>query len=142
MHPLAFGSSGRSIAPSADPRTTGIASPGNWYFFNSSRTSSSTRSSSSGSSTMSTLFMNTDRKSTRLNSSHSQISYAVFCLKKKQTLQLAHAFGGSLYVCSAFDVEYQHAVFHNNQDVLSYPASQVFKFEVQEKLHNNIIVTN
>src|SRR2546430_13417886 len=25
-----------------------------------------------------------DRKSTRLNSSHSQISYAVFCLKKKQ----------------------------------------------------------
>src|SRR2546430_6286960 len=32
-----------------------------------------------------------DRKSTRLNSSHSQISYAVFCLKKKtkhHTLQL------------------------------------------------------
>src|SRR2546430_7341636 len=26
---------------------------------------------------------NQDRKSTRLNSSHSQISYAVFCLKKK-----------------------------------------------------------
>src|SRR2546430_7589950 len=26
----------------------------------------------------------TDRKSTRLNSSHSQISYAVFCLKKKR----------------------------------------------------------
>src|SRR2546430_4399529 len=26
-----------------------------------------------------------DRKSTRLNSSHSQISYAVFCLKKKET---------------------------------------------------------
>src|SRR5688572_32741029 len=46
-----------------------------------------------------------DRKSTRLNSSHSQISYAVFCLKKKkkharsrtppchavQTLQFHHA---------------------------------------------------
>src|SRR2546430_7432663 len=28
-----------------------------------------------------------DRKSTRLNSSHSQISYAVFCLKKKTTLR-------------------------------------------------------
>src|SRR2546430_6419611 len=28
---------------------------------------------------------NADRKSTRLNSSHSQISYAVFCLKKKKT---------------------------------------------------------
>src|SRR2546430_10387448 len=27
---------------------------------------------------------NLDRKSTRLNSSHSQISYAVFCLKKKR----------------------------------------------------------
>src|SRR2546427_6359577 len=28
-----------------------------------------------------------DRKSTRLNSSHSQISYAVFCLKKKKNQQ-------------------------------------------------------
>src|SRR2546430_6770413 len=28
-----------------------------------------------------------DRKSTRLNSSHSQISYAVFCLKKKKNNQ-------------------------------------------------------
>src|SRR2546430_11231918 len=28
-----------------------------------------------------------DRKSTRLNSSHSQISYAVFCLKKKKTIR-------------------------------------------------------
>src|SRR5688572_32234224 len=28
-----------------------------------------------------------DRKSTRLNSSHSQISYAVFCLKKKRRKQ-------------------------------------------------------
>src|SRR2546430_11227147 len=31
---------------------------------------------------------NLDRKSTRLNSSHSQISYAVFCLKKKKNPQL------------------------------------------------------
>src|SRR2546430_9159701 len=30
-----------------------------------------------------------DRKSTRLNSSHSQISYAVFCLKKKKNKQKA-----------------------------------------------------
>src|SRR2546430_11980661 len=28
-----------------------------------------------------------DRKSTRLNSSHSQISYAVFCLKKKNIIR-------------------------------------------------------
>src|SRR5688572_32728951 len=31
-----------------------------------------------------------DRKSTRLNSSHSQISYAVFCLKKKKKLKVTH----------------------------------------------------
>src|SRR2546430_12448561 len=29
-----------------------------------------------------------DRKSTRLNSSHSQISYAVFCLKKKNSMEV------------------------------------------------------
>src|SRR2546427_6082033 len=32
-----------------------------------------------------------DRKSTRLNSSHSQISYAVFCLKKKKKNTLSEA---------------------------------------------------
>src|SRR5688572_32275644 len=31
-----------------------------------------------------------DRKSTRLNSSHSQISYAVFCLKKKKNLTVGN----------------------------------------------------
>src|SRR2546429_6529953 len=31
-----------------------------------------------------------DRKSTRLNSSHGYISYAVFCLKKKKTKSLQH----------------------------------------------------
>src|SRR2546430_10339234 len=34
-----------------------------------------------------------DRKSTRLNSSHSQISYAVFCLKKKNAHSLPAASG-------------------------------------------------
>src|SRR2546430_13037526 len=33
-----------------------------------------------------------DRKSTRLNSSHSQISYAVFCLKKKKNNNTALLF--------------------------------------------------
>src|SRR2546421_6933290 len=32
-----------------------------------------------------------DRKSTRLNSSHDQISYAVFCLKKKKTRRRAQS---------------------------------------------------
>src|SRR2546427_8491670 len=31
-----------------------------------------------------------DRKSTRLNSSHSQISYAVFCLKKKKNNKILY----------------------------------------------------
>src|SRR5256885_5701744 len=31
-----------------------------------------------------------DRKSTRLNSSHLVISYAVFCLKKKKIMQMKH----------------------------------------------------
>src|SRR3712207_8653236 len=34
------------------------------------------------------LRVNADRKSTRLNSSHANISYAVFCLKKKTSLFL------------------------------------------------------
>src|SRR2546422_2449158 len=32
-----------------------------------------------------------DRKSTRLNSSHGYISYAVFCLKKKKKTSIAHS---------------------------------------------------
>src|SRR2546430_13630097 len=42
-----------------------------------------------------------DRKSTRLNSSHSQISYAVFCLKKKNEVTLAHAIPSRLDVIIA-----------------------------------------
>src|SRR2546430_12819323 len=44
-----------------------------------------------------------DRKSTRLNSSHSQISYAVFCLKKKNngaTYSMRHA--DTLCHCASF----------------------------------------
>src|SRR6266478_7039580 len=47
---------------------------GNWPESWARRNCSRSRSTSPG-----------DRKSTRLNSSHSQISYAVFCLKKKKT---------------------------------------------------------
>src|SRR2546430_3900763 len=42
-----------------------------------------------------------DRKSTRLNSSHSQISYAVFCLKKKSKLLHLDAFLHTHYRISA-----------------------------------------
>ena len=54
-------------------------------------------------------------------------------------LEMAREFGAKLHVCSAFDVEYHHAVFGNIKDVLSVQASKVFKFEEQEELHNNII---
>src|SRR2546430_11331216 len=43
----------------------------------------------------------TDRKSTRLNSSHSQISYAVFCLKKKK--KTAHTPRRSPAMCRVLD---------------------------------------
>ena len=57
----------------------------------------------------------------------------------RMALELAREFGASLFVCSAFDVEYHHVVFNNIKDVLSVQASKVFKFEEQEELHNNII---
>src|SRR2546430_7449023 len=38
-----------------------------------------------------------DRKSTRLNSSHSQISYAVFCLKKKK-IKSRTSISSSIYI--------------------------------------------
>src|SRR5216683_2111966 len=48
-----------------------------------------------------------DRKSTRLNSSHDQISYAVFCLKKKKNIQHTPRFkgiNGSAFAVSVGDV--------------------------------------
>src|SRR5258707_6465155 len=41
-----------------------------------------------------------DRKSTRLNSSHANISYAVFCLKKKQSTSYAVSWLSSLLPAS------------------------------------------
>src|SRR3712207_8189118 len=45
-----------------------------------------------------------DRKSTRLNSSHANISYAVFCLKKKittSTIASSHSFTSLHTICRA-----------------------------------------
>src|SRR2546430_11807812 len=44
-----------------------------------------------------------DRKSTRLNSSHSQISYAVFCLKKKKQ-HITHCAAAHLHPLYLYDV--------------------------------------
>src|SRR2546429_3524746 len=46
-------------------------------------------------------FRSQDRKSTRLNSSHGYISYAVFCLKKKKKKQTPIA-------CAEYKVDLQH----------------------------------
>src|SRR2546430_5869615 len=48
-----------------------------------------------------------DRKSTRLNSSHSQISYAVFCLKKKKKMS-----------CTVYSDKYTRHVFMYIRQVL------------------------
>src|SRR5438874_7104558 len=42
-----------------------------------------------------------DRKSTRLNSSHVEISYAVFCLKKKKKIKTIY-----IHVIKAYDMSY------------------------------------
>src|SRR5256885_8629220 len=42
-------------------------------------------------STWATIYPTIDRKSTRLNSSHLVISYAVFCLKKKKIKNISHS---------------------------------------------------
>ena len=54
-------------------------------------------------------------------------------------LDLARAFGASLFVCSAFDGIFHHLVFDSIKGVLSREAAKVFKFEEQEELHDNII---
>src|SRR3954464_12743603 len=54
------------------------------------------------------MLFRSDRKSTRLNSSHTIISYAVFCLKKKKTKKKA--------------LEHSHAVARPHEDVLGVRA--------------------
>src|SRR6185312_12763609 len=56
-----------------------------------------------------------DRKSTRLNSSHDQISYAVFCLKKKRTDRLDYARAKNKWIAAAATPEaylFEHVLGH------------------------------
>src|SRR5690348_18097351 len=50
-----------------------------------------------------------DRKSTRLNSSHPSISYAVFCLKKKKLLSIHHPFVHTLRLTSSVTSRFSHS---------------------------------
>src|SRR3712207_8439991 len=64
------------------PRVARLADPANprsWYARSRARVATGLLLTSPG------IPMLLDRKSTRLNSSHANISYAVFCLKKKKT---------------------------------------------------------
>src|SRR2546430_13206568 len=55
-----------------------------------------------------------DRKSTRLNSSHSQISYAVFCLKKKKKYTISSCqYARALYhYCTTSLTRHTHFYLH------------------------------
>src|SRR3712207_7420202 len=60
-----------------DERATVVIAPGVWAEIERA-------------SRLATLVTDEDRKSTRLNSSHANISYAVFCLKKKKNSRVTH----------------------------------------------------
>src|SRR5256885_1368911 len=61
-----------------------------------------------------------DRKSTRLNSSHLVISYAVFCLKKKKTY-----YNSSVTIMNERSLYYQHLFYSH---VITYFSIFVFFF--------------
>src|SRR3712207_7219412 len=67
------------------PYTTLFRSPPSCCSSHSSCPASSDDATTSASTARSSSSATSDRKSTRLNSSHANISYAVFCLKKKKT---------------------------------------------------------
>src|SRR3712207_7734080 len=68
--------------------SAGLSQLGSPRYFASTRTSALPTPPFDRGETTSSSFAALDRKSTRLNSSHANISYAVFCLKKKQSCHL------------------------------------------------------
>src|SRR3712207_7148585 len=62
----------------------------------------------------SVLLATPDRKSTRLNSSHANISYAVFCLKKKKNIQ--HVVHQNLFRKKLADEWVRHTI-HNDYEI-------------------------
>src|SRR2546427_4598882 len=74
-----------------------------------------------------------DRKSTRLNSSHSQISYAVFCLKKKKKQHEAaqEVLGPEAAVRRELKALPRH--------VLQHPDNQVRHAHVWLELHSRVL---
>src|SRR2546427_3533238 len=81
----------RSAISSSQGRSLGYATPGNgspMHFLGEMvRRATGARFEAIPYKGVAPAVTDVDRKSTRLNSSHSQISYAVFCLKKKKKQQ-------------------------------------------------------
>src|SRR5437867_8829055 len=61
-----------------------------------------------------------DRKSTRLNSSHRTISYAVFCLKKKKVMRQAHDYDWFIAFDTLTMADYRLEAFYNTPNSLRY----------------------
>src|SRR5260221_2746849 len=78
----------RLLVPLLEFNHTTSTSPGLTNAIALARPARSSRFPDARSSNRCRLSTPTDRKSTRLNSSHTVISYAVFCLKKKQMRRL------------------------------------------------------
>src|SRR2546421_1972986 len=71
-----------------------------------------------------------DRKSTRLNSSHDQISYAVFCLKKKKKTQ--HFREGAMETPLTLyhaDIELQHELLITIESIADFMTSPCVKYD-------------
>src|SRR5260221_741129 len=74
----------------------------------------------------------TDRKSTRLNSSHTVISYAVFCLDRKSTrLNSSH----TVISYAVFCLEKKSTRLNSSHTVISYAVFCLKKKKKQPKLH-------
>src|SRR3712207_7317941 len=64
---------------------------------------------------LSLVFLRRDRKSTRLNSSHANISYAVFCLKKKIHIHYPYPIStrdGQWYILAIIRTTLRNGIFH------------------------------
>src|SRR5256886_3647217 len=72
-----------------------------------------------------------DRKSTRLNSSHSQISYAVFCLKKKNSETMNYDDIIVLCLCPIVDIHsLTYSPLHDNLVVPAFHHEGVLRHNV------------
>src|SRR5256886_7039807 len=112
------------VMPSSNPAktvATGIRVPRNTH---APLTFPGTLSTAGHCDQSSAAIVNQDRKSTRLNSSHSQISYAVFCLKKKKTYAHKSRYDSNTHqlltrLASTFDLPLT-ASSHSVVEYLSY----------------------